>query len=103
MNDVPRGPLKIAKHFAALEDPRVVGRSAHPLLTVIVTALVGVICGANGWDEIVEIAEDRRDWLTQFLDMPNGIPSADTFRRVLGALRAPGVYGLRDVVGSKSC
>jgi predicted transposase YbfD/YdcC len=82
-----RGSLKIAEHFSSLEDPRVVGRSTHPLLTVIVIALVGVICGADGWDDIVDIATDRRDWFAEFLDMPHGLPSADTIRRVLGALR----------------
>jgi predicted transposase YbfD/YdcC len=80
-------PLEIAKHFSSLEDPRVVGRSAHPLLNVIVMALVGVICGANGWDDIREIAVDRADWFGRWLVMANGVPSADTFRRVLGALQ----------------
>lgn len=80
-------PLEIAKHFASLKDPRVVGRTDHPLITVIIMALVGVICGANGWDELEEDAEDRQEWYARFLDMPNGVPSADTFRRVLSALR----------------
>lgn len=79
--------LKIAEHFASLEDPRVIGRTDHPLLTVLVMALVGVICGANGWDDIHDIADDRKDWFARFLKMPNGVPSADTFRRVLSALR----------------
>ncbi|HZG41398.1 MAG TPA: ISAs1 family transposase [Longimicrobium sp.] len=79
--------MEIAKHFASLKDPRVVGRTDHPLLTVLVMALVGVICGANGWDELEEDAEDRQEWYARFLDMPNGVPSADTFRRVLSALR----------------
>ena len=81
MHGSRRGPLQIAEHFAALPDPRVLGRSAHPLLTVVVMALVGVICGAKGWDDIRDIAEDRKDWFARFLEMPNGIPSADTFRR----------------------
>jgi len=80
-------PLEITKHFASLKDPRVVGRTDHPLLTVIIMALVGVICGANGWDELEEDAEDRQEWYARFLDMPKGVPSADTFRRVLSALR----------------
>jgi len=80
-------PLEIAKHFASLKDPRVVGRTDHPLLTVIIMALVGVICGANGWEELEEDAEDRQEWYARFLDMPNGVPSADTFRRILSALR----------------
>lgn len=80
-------PLQIATHFASLKDPRVVGRTAHPFLTVLVMALVGVICGANGWDDVEDIVEDRKEWFAGFLEMPNGVPSADTFRRVLSALR----------------
>jgi predicted transposase YbfD/YdcC len=90
MLDVPskQAPsLEIAKHFASLNDPRVVGRTDHPLLTVLIMALVGVICGANGWEELEEDAEDRQEWYARFLDMPNGVPSADTFRRVLSAIR----------------
>jgi predicted transposase YbfD/YdcC len=81
------GPLAIIKHFAALEDPRVVGRSDHPLLTVITVALVGVICGAEGWDDIHEVALDKQAWLEKFVPMPAGVPSADTVRRVVGAVK----------------
>lgn len=86
MQRADRGRLKIVEHFSSIEDPRVIGRSDHPLLTVLVMALVGVICGADGWDDIHDIAVDRRDWFARFLDMPNGVPSADTFRRVIRAL-----------------
>ena len=79
--------LKIAEHFSPLQDPRVVGRTDHPLLTILVMALVGVICGANGWDELEDLVEDRKAWFARFLEMPHGVPSADTFRRVLSALR----------------
>jgi predicted transposase YbfD/YdcC len=90
MPDVPsKQPpvLKIADHFASLKDPRVVGRTDHPLLTILVMALVGVLCGADGWEDLEEIAEDRKAWFAGFLEMSHGIPSADTFRRVLSALR----------------
>ena len=80
-------PLAIAQHFASLEDPRVVGRSIHPLLNILIMALVGVFCGANGWEDMEEIALDKKDWLATFLDMSFGVPSADTFRRVLCAIR----------------
>jgi predicted transposase YbfD/YdcC len=79
--------LLIVNHFLSLEDPRVVGRSEHPLLNIIVMALVGVVCGANGWDDIVDIAQDRKEWFAGFLDMRTGVPSADTLRRVISALR----------------
>jgi DDE_Tnp_1-associated len=79
-----RPSLSTSHRFAIQGWP---ARIDHPLLTIIVMALVGVICGANGWEDIEEIAEDRKDWFTRFLEMPHGVPSADTFRRVIGALR----------------
>jgi predicted transposase YbfD/YdcC len=79
--------LRLAQHFASLKDPRVAGRTGHPLLTIVVMALVGVLSGADGWDDLEEIARDREDWFARLVKMPNGVPSADTFRRVLSALR----------------
>lgn len=79
--------LRLAQHFASLKDPRVAGRTEHPLLTIVVMALVGVLCGADGWDDLEEIARDREAWFARLVEMPNGVPSADTFRRVLSALR----------------
>lgn len=82
-----RSSSKIAVHFESLEDPRVVGRTAHPLLTVIVMAVVAVIGGAEGWEEIADFAEDRRECFEKFLDMPNGVPCESTFYRVFRAIR----------------
>lgn len=83
----PHAALRIAEFFGALEDPRVVARSDHPLLTIVVMALCAVIAGCNGWDDIEEFGHDRRTWFESFLALPKGVPSADTFRRVLRALR----------------
>ncbi len=77
---------EIIEYFEQLEDPRVVGRTAHPLLTVIVMAIVAVIGGAEGWEEIVDFAEDRKDWFARGLDMPHGVPCESAFYRVFRAL-----------------
>jgi predicted transposase YbfD/YdcC len=74
------------EHFASLPDPRVVGRSDHKLLDIIAIAILGTICGAEGWDDFAVFGECKCTWLRTFLDLPAGIPSADTFRRVLSAL-----------------
>jgi predicted transposase YbfD/YdcC len=76
----------VATHFAALDDPRVDRTKLHPLLNVLVFALTGALCGAVGWEELEEFAEDKRHLFEGVLDLSNGTPSADTFRRVLGAL-----------------
>lgn len=81
-----RSSSKIKPHFEPLDDPRVVGRTDHPLLTVVLIAVIAVIGGAEGWEEIEDFGEDRKDWFTRFLDMTNGVPSASTFYRVFRAL-----------------
>lgn len=87
MSSKPRPVLAIAEHFSKLEDARVQGRTEHSLLSIVVIALVGVISGADGWDEIHDIALDRRRWLKRHIALPNGMPSADTIRRVIGRLQ----------------
>lgn len=80
-------PRLIAQHFAPLVDPRVVNRTDHPLLTVIVMGLAAVIAGCTGWEEMESFAQDHREWFATFLAMPNGVPSDSTFYRVFRALR----------------
>ena len=70
--------MSIAEHFGRLTDPRMEERIEHRLLDIIVIAICGVICGADSW---VEFGKAKQDWLKGFLDLPNGIPSHDTFGR----------------------
>jgi predicted transposase YbfD/YdcC len=73
--------------FKSLPDPRPRRRRIrHPLINLVVIALCGTIAGADTWEEIVQFADDRRDWLNRFLDLSEGIPSHDTFGRVFAAL-----------------
>src|SRR5262249_3418609 len=79
--------VSIRQCFARLPDPRRRQRRIqHPLLTLVVIALCGVIAGADSWEEIVAFAQARRDWLAQWVDLSNGVPSHDTFGRVFAAL-----------------
>jgi hypothetical protein len=48
--------------------------------------ILGTICGANGWVEICEFSNAKLDWLKTFLELPNNIPSHDTFGRVFSLL-----------------
>lgn len=72
--------------FADLSDPRVVGRCDHLLLDIVAMTILAVLCGAEDWPDIELFGQTRADWLQMFLELPGGIPSHDTFRRVLGAL-----------------
>ena len=74
--------LSIPKYFAKLKDPRRAHRRLHHLQDIIVIALCAVIAGAQDWQEIETFGIKRRDWLARFLELPNGIPSHDTFERV---------------------
>lgn len=74
------------KHFANVKDPRIERTKAHNLLDIIAIALLAVISGADGWEEIEAYGEGKSEWLKQFLELPNGIPSHDTFSRVFARI-----------------
>lgn len=76
----------ILKHFCKLEDPRIERTKHHPLISIVAIALLAVICGADSWVAIETYAVSKRDWLEQFLPLPNGIPAHDTFARVFARL-----------------
>jgi len=76
----------IKKYFRRLKDPRVVGRSQHLLVDIIVMAICGVIADCDDWPEIVLFAQKRLAWFQRFLKLPNGVPSHDTFERVFAKL-----------------
>ena len=75
----------VLQHFQTLKDPRV-KESPHPLLTIVTIAILAMLAGADGFVAIETYGKAKRDWLATFLLLPNGIPSHDTFGRVMGAL-----------------
>jgi predicted transposase YbfD/YdcC len=78
--------ITLQEHFATLEDPRVERTKRHQLLAIITIALCAVICGADIWVDVEEFGKAKRAWLETFLELPNGIPSHDTFGRVFARL-----------------
>src|SRR5437773_4213517 len=83
----PVRSLAIAPYFRKLKDPRRAHRRLHPLQDIIVIALCAVIAGAQDWQQIETFGRRRRAWLAGFLELPNGIPSHDTFERVFDRLK----------------
>jgi predicted transposase YbfD/YdcC len=75
-------PLTIKHHFRKLKDPRIDRHKRHLLLDIIVIALCAVLCGAKDWQQVETFGQQRFAWLRRFLQLPNGIPSHDTFERV---------------------
>ncbi len=82
----PPGSPSIRDHFAALPDPRIERTKRHQLLDILTIALCAVIGGADSWVEVEEFGKAKRTWLAQFLVLPHGIPSHDTFGRVFARL-----------------
>jgi predicted transposase YbfD/YdcC len=75
-------------YFGDLPDPRVQGRCDHLLVDIVMIAICAVLVGAEGWEEIEEFGETKEEWLRQFLKLPKGMPSHDTFRRVFSLIDA---------------
>ncbi len=72
--------------FSSISDPRVERTQKHSLDAILFISLCAVICGAEGWNEIEDYGNAKIDWLEKFLHLPNGIPSHDTFNRVISML-----------------
>jgi predicted transposase YbfD/YdcC len=84
MAQVHRSGLdEVVAHFTELEDPRSPINRQHPLVSVVVIALMAVLAGAGGPTAIARWAELKKGWLLPLLPLPAGIPRKDVFRRVL--------------------
>lgn len=72
----------LVENFGDIKDPRVERTKKHKLRDILVIAILAVIGGAQGWEDIENYGISKQEWLEEFLELPNGIPSDDTFRRV---------------------
>jgi predicted transposase YbfD/YdcC len=77
---------RIDRHFASLADPRR-GKVTYPLINILTIALCATIAGADDFVAIADWARQKRDWLSQFLDLSSGIPSHDRFNAIFRALK----------------
>ena len=89
----------IGDYFAGLEDPRIERTKQHQLIDVIAIA----ICGADSWVAIETYGQAKQEWLKRFLELPNGIPSHDTFARVFALINPEKFCCLFLVMGKISC
>lgn len=83
---LPQAPTSLWDCFAEVPDPRRAQGRRHKLRDILAITLCAVVCGADDFAEIEEFGETREAWLRQFLELPHGIPSHDTFGRVFAAL-----------------
>ena len=86
---MPKKSLEaIEEHFRKVTDPRRDRTKDHKLIDIISIAICAVICGAEGWVDIELFGKSKLHWLKTFLELPNGIPSHDTFGRVFSLIDA---------------
>ncbi len=74
--------MKILEMIEEVSDPRMEGKVRHKLSTIIFVALCGILCGCESWIDIRDYCRVKREWLSRYVDLSNGVPSGDTFRRV---------------------
>jgi len=78
--------VQFATHFATLTDPRLPRTRRHVLQDILVLALCAMMANANTWVDIERFGKAKLPFLRRFLELPNGIPSHDTFGRVFAKL-----------------
>ena len=83
MEEVPTAA--IVAHFSDLEEPRD-DNKRHQLLDIVIIAICAAICGADSWADVELFGGAKCSWFKGFLELPHGIPSHDTFRRVFALL-----------------
>ena len=76
----------LTERFASLQDPRAGRAKRHKFIDVIAIAIGAVICGADSWVDVELFGKAKQGWLSRLLELPNGIPSHDTFGRVFARL-----------------
>ena len=72
--------------FNQIEDPRSDINKLHKLEDILLIGIISVICAADTWKDMEAFAKGREEFLKTFLDLPNGIPSDDTFNRVFSTI-----------------
>jgi predicted transposase YbfD/YdcC len=77
------------KNLDCIEDPRHHNRR-HLLSDMLLVALCAIICGADSWTQVAEYGRSKQTWFKEFLQLPNGIPSHDTFGRLFARINPEG-------------
>ncbi len=91
----------VLEYFKRVPDPRMDRTRAHPLVNILVIALLAVLCGADSFTDMQAFGLCKKELLKTFLDLERGIPSHDTFGRVLAALNPEALQqAFRDWIGA---
>lgn len=79
-------PSSLLECLEQLPDPRIHRTQEHRLIDILVIGICTLLCGGEGFNDMEDFGKAKKDWLKTFLELPNGIPSHDTFNRVFAAL-----------------
>lgn len=80
-------PRDLLGCLQGIEDPRIERTRDHKLIDILVIGVCCLICGGEGFTDMETFGKAQREWLSSFLELPNGIPSHDTFNRVFSAIK----------------
>src|SRR5215212_223574 len=86
-----RRKLALVESLSEIVDPRIERTKRHLLSDILTLAVLAVIAGAEGWEDIEDFGDSKYEWLKQYLPLENGIPSHDTISRVFRSLK-PGEF-----------
>ncbi|HWP45029.1 MAG TPA: ISAs1 family transposase [Blastocatellia bacterium] len=81
-----QSPKSLIEHFSTIDDPRIDRTKRHKLIDILVIGICATICGAETWEDFELFGHAKHDWFKSFLELPNSIPSHDTFRRVFARI-----------------
>ncbi len=76
----------LMEHFSIVEDPRLDRMKQHKLIDILVMSVCAILSGFDDFSEIADYAREKKEWFKTFLELPNGIPSHDTFGRVFSLI-----------------
>ena len=88
MDDKANNVAALGRYFGELDDPRVDRTRLHKFIDILVIGICTVICGGDDYASMAAFGRAKEAWLRTILELPNGIPSHDTFWRVFSALDA---------------
>ena len=77
----------IETHFGGIKDPRAAHSIEHKLIDILIITICATICGANDRSAIAQYGRTKQEWLKTWLELPNGVPSPDTFNRIFARLK----------------
>ena len=78
--------IDLVNYFSTLKDPRIERQKLHSLPDILFIVFCGAICGVETWEDFVDFAECKIDVIQQYASLNNGIPSKNTFNRVISSL-----------------